>query len=73
MYKEIIVNSLPGYNSKKIKPDLHIILSKDRKFAAIIDNSNVDKWELRKAFDKIKKKELYFYFLKREYIKFVKL
>ena len=72
-YKEIIVNSLPGYDSKKIKPDLHIILSKDRKYAAVIDNSNIDRWVLKKAFDKVKKKDLYFYFLDKKYIKFIKL
>lgn len=73
IYKEIIVNSLPGYKSKKIKPDLHIILSKDRKYAAVIDNSNFDKWELRQVFDKVKKRDLFFYFLKKKYVNFVKL
>lgn len=72
-YNEIIVNSLPGYETKKIKPDLHIILSKNKEYAAVIDNSNIDKWELRQAFDKVKKRDLYFYFLKKEYINFIQL
>ena len=72
-YNEIIVNSITGYKSKIIKPDLHIIISKNRKYAAVIDNSNFDKWKLKKVFDKVKRKHLYFYFLKKEYIKFIKL
>ena len=72
-YREIIVNSLTGYNSKVIKPDLHIILSKNRKYAAVIDNFSIDKWILKKAFDKVKQKSLYFYFLQKEYVRFFPL
>lgn len=72
-YNEIIVNSINGYNSKSIKPDLHIILSKGRKYAAIVDNENRDKWYLKKVFDRVKKTHLQFFFLDAKYVNFVKL
>jgi len=73
IYKEIIVNSITGYNSKLIKPDLHILLSKDRKYAAVIDNNNRDKWYLKKVFDRVKKTYLQFFFLETKYVEFIKL
>jgi hypothetical protein len=72
-YPEIIVNSYLGYSNKKIKPDIHIILSKNRKYVAIISLATQNKWNLKKAYDRVKKRRLYFYFLKKEYVKFIKL
>lgn len=72
-YNSIIVNSITGYNSKEIKPDVHVCLSKCREFAAVIDNSNLDKWYLKTVYDRVKKRDLKFYFLNKKYVKFVKL
>ena len=72
-YKTMIVNSYTGYNSKDPKPNVHIILSKDKShFASIRDKTN-DKWVLERKFDKYKQKDLLFYSVDIEYVKFFKL
>jgi len=72
-YERLIVNSITGYKTKKIKPDLHILLSKNRLYAAIIDKNTFNKCYLKQIFDKIKFQYLWFYCIDYKQVKFVKL
>jgi hypothetical protein len=69
-YKDIIVNSYPGYESKIIKPDVHILLNKDMTHYLSIRKESRPHWELRRTFDRIKKKDLLFYFVDKSHAKF---
>ena len=72
-FKDIIVNSFTGYESKNIKPDVHIIINKNKTHYLTIRNETFPKWELRKTFDKIKQKELLFYYIQKSYAKYFKI
>jgi hypothetical protein len=72
-YKDVIVNSYPGYQSKIVKPDVHIILNKDKTHYISIRNETFDKWELRRTFDRVKQKDLLFYYVDKKYINFFKI
>ena len=72
-YKNIIVNSYTGYNSKQIKPDVHILLNKDKTYYLSIRNETFPTWELRRIYDKVKQKELLFYFADKSCANFFKI
>lgn len=72
-YKDIIVNSYPGYESKFIKPDVHILLNKNKTHYLSIRKETFPHWELRRTFDRVKQKDLLFYFVGKEHAKFFKL
>lgn len=64
---EVIINSIAGYESKEPKPDIHIILSKDRKYAYAIRKEKFEKEKYKKKlYDKYKKADLLFYCVKKE-------
>lgn len=70
-FKNMIVNSYTGYNSKDI--NVHIILSKDKTHFASIREDTFDKWVLERKYDKYKEMDLLFYFIDTKYVKFFKL
>lgn len=72
-YKNIIVNSYTGYNSKQVKPDVHILLNKDKTYYLSIRNETFPTWELRRIYDKVKQKELLFYFADKSCANFFKI
>ena len=72
-YKDIIVNSYAGYQSKHIKPDVHILLNKNKTHYLSIKNETFPLWELRRQFDRVKQKDLLFYFISKKYAKFFKI
>lgn len=72
-YKDIIVNSYVGYESKVVKPDVHILLNKDKTYYLSIRNETFPTWEVRRIYDKVKDKELLFYFASKECAKFFKI
>lgn len=72
-YKNIIVNSYTGYNSKHIKPDVHILLNRNKTHYLSIRNETFPTWELKRVYDKVKKKELLFYFANKNCANFFKI
>ena len=72
-YKDIIVNSFTGYNSKIIKPDVHILLNRNKTHYLSIRNETFPTWELRRVYDKVKQQKLLFYFAKKSKAKFFKI
>lgn len=72
-YQSMIVNSFTGYNSKKDKPNVHIILSKDRTHFASIRDKTFEHWQLKRTYDRYKKDNLLFYFIDTKFVKFFKL
>ena len=72
-YSKIIVNSFTGYQSKNIKPDFHLIINKNKTHYLSISNETFSKWELKRTFDKIKNKELLFYYIEKSYAKYFKI
>jgi hypothetical protein len=70
----IIINSIPGYDSKYPKPDIHIILSKDREYGYAIRKEVFEKEKFKKQlYDSYKKVELWFYLVKKEFVTFFKI
>ena len=72
-YRTLIVNSYTGYNSKIHKPDVHIILNKDRTYYISVREETSSKWVLRRVYDKIKKDNLLFYFVDIDNVEFFKI
>jgi hypothetical protein len=73
-YESVIINSITGYNSKNPKPDIHIVLSKDRNYAYAIRKNTFEKnMFLKKIYDSYKKAELLFYLVNKEFATFFKL
>lgn len=73
-YESVIVNSITGYNSKNPKPDIHIVLSKDRNYAYAVRKNIFEKEKyLKKIYDSYKKTELLFYLINKEFAIFFKL
>jgi hypothetical protein len=72
-YKDIIVNSYTGYESKVIKPDVHIILNRNKTHYISIRNETFPHWQLRRTFDRIKKADLLFYYVDKSYANFFKI
>ena len=72
-YKDIIVNSYPGYESKIIKPDVHILLNKNKTHYLSIRKESFPHWELRRTFDRVKQKDLLFYFVDKQHANFFKI
>ena len=73
-FDKIIINSVPGYDSKKPIPDIHIILSKDRKYAFAIRKDICEKHKYKEqVLDKIKDAYLWFYKVDRQYVTFFKI
>jgi hypothetical protein len=70
----IIINSITGYDSKNPKPDIHIILSNDRKYGYAIRKDIFEKEKYKKKiYDKYKKSELFFYLVNKEFVTFFKI
>jgi hypothetical protein len=72
-YRTLIVNSYTGYNSKIYKPDVHIILNKDRTYYISVREQTSSTWVLRRVYDKIKKDNLLFYFVDIDNVEFFKI
>lgn len=73
-YESVIINSITGYNSKNPKPDIHIVLSKDRIYAYAIRKDTFEKNKyLKKIYDSYKKTELLFYLVNKEFATFFKI
>jgi hypothetical protein len=73
-FDTIIINSIPGYDSKNPKPDIHIILSSDREYGYAIRKDVFEKEKFKKKiYDKFKKTELWFYLVKKEFVTFFKI
>jgi hypothetical protein len=72
-YKDIIVNSYPGYESKVIKPDVHILLNRDKTHYLSIRNDTFPYWELRRTFDRVKQQDLLFYYVDKKHARFFKI
>lgn len=74
MYDTIIINSIPGYDSKNPKPDIHIILSKDRKYGYAIRKDVFEKHKYKEQiWDEPKGAYLWFYKVERKYVTFFKI
>jgi hypothetical protein len=70
----IIINSIPGYDSKNPKPDIHIILSKNKEYGFAIRKDIFEKEKFKKKiYDKYKKYELWFYLVNKEFVTFFKI
>jgi len=69
-YKDIIVNSYTGYESKIIKPDVHILLNKYKTHYISIRKDSRPHWELGRTFDRVKQKDLLFYFVDKTHANF---
>jgi len=73
-YESVIVNSITGYDSKDPKPDIHIILSKDRKYGYAVRKEVVEEHKyLKQVYDQYKQVPLWFYFVDKQYATFFKI
>jgi hypothetical protein len=69
-FENAIVNSYTGYESKNPKPDIHVIISKNKKYAYAIAKSVFDQnKQLKEIYDKYKERTLKFYTVSKNLLK----